>query len=319
MADTAAHQFKEQDLHGVWPAIPLPWNHDDTLDAGLLREMVFRYKAAGVGGVYTTGTDGELSALDFDDFATMVDAFASATQDAGLPAQVGCTWLHTKGVLQRVRYSVDRGLRAVQIAPPFWTPLSDPELIGFFATLSEQFPDIAVIHYNIPKARFLHGADYAKILPEAPTLVGSKHTGGSPDELMGCTQLAPSMHHFVVDGQAMPGAMLGAKGIYSFTVNLNPRWSVAFWDACARGDAGEAARRKLLEARFFRAWSASWGEVSASQSLAKIATRCGVGPEITLRVRAPYLAGTEDQVDALRALLDGEFRELRYELPARDS
>ena len=314
MAGAAAHQFKAQDLHGVWPAIPLPWNHDDTLDTGLLREMVFRYKAAGVGGVYTTGTDGELSALDFDDFAIMVDAFASATQDAGLPAQVGCTWLHTKGVLQRVQYAVDRGLKAVQIAPPFWTPLSDPELITFFATLSEQFPQIAVIHYNIPKARFLHGSDYAKILTEAPTLVGSKHTGGSPDELMGCTQLAPSMHHFVVDGQAMPGAMLGAKGIYSFTANLNPRWSVAFWEACARGEAAEAARRKLLEASFFRAWSTSWGEVSASQSLAKIATRLGVAPEITLRVRAPYLAGTEAQVDALRELLDGDFRELRYEI-----
>ena len=313
MGNTTPEQFKTQHLHGVWPAIPLPWREDDALDAGLLREIVLRYKAAGVAGVYTTGTDGELSALDFDDFAPMVDAFASATQEAGLPAQVGCTWLHTKGVLQRVAYAVDRGLQAVQIAPPFWTPLSDSELIRFFATLSEEFPDTAVIHYNIAKSRFLHGSDYAKILPEAPTLIGSKHTGGSPDELMGCVLQAPSMHHFVVDGQAMPGAMLGAKGIYSFTANLNPRWSVAFWEACERGDAGETARRRLLEKRFFSAWSAQWGEVSASQSLAKIATRCGIAPEITLRVRAPYQAGTEDQVAGLRSLLAGEFRDLQYQ------
>ena len=313
MNETTPQQFKTECLHGVWPAIPLPWREDDSLDTGLLREIVLRYKAAGVAGVYTTGTDGELSALDFDDFAPMVDAFALATQEAGLPAQVGCTWLHTKGVLQRVAYAVDRGMQAVQIAPPFWSPLSDPELIRFFATLSEQFPHTAVIHYNIAKARFLHGADYAKILPEAPTLIGSKHTGGSSDELMGCVLQAPAMHHFVVDGQAMPGAMLGAKGIYSFTANLNPHWSVAFWDACNRGDAVEAARLRLLEARFFRVWSAQWGEVTASQALAKIATRCGIAPEITLRVRAPYQAGTEVQVAALRSLLAGEFSELRYQ------
>ncbi|MBM4407294.1 MAG: dihydrodipicolinate synthase family protein [Chloroflexi bacterium] len=311
---TLPEQFKTQHLHGVWPAIPLPWREDDSLDAGLLREMVRRYRAAGVAGVYTTGTDGELSALDFDDFKVMVDAFASSVQEVGLPAQVGCTWLHTKGVLERVQYAVDRGIRAVQIAPPFWTELNDMELTRFFATLSERFPDIAVIHYNIAKARFLHGSDYARILPHAPTLVGSKHTGGSVSEIIGCVTDAPSMHHFVVDGQAMPGAMLGAKGIYSFTANLNPVWAVEFFAACARGDAHEAARRKLLEARFFDAWGGTWGEVTASQSLAKMATRCGVAPEITLRVRAPYLEGTKAQVDALRALLDGEFRELRYEV-----
>jgi dihydrodipicolinate synthase/N-acetylneuraminate lyase len=121
------------------------------------------------------------------------------------------------------------------------------------------------------------------------------------------------MHHFVVDGQAMPGAMLGAKGIYSFTVNLNPTWVVEFWAACARGDAPEAARRRALENAFFDAWSPSWGEISASQSLAKIATRCGILPEMPLRVRAPYQAGGEQHVAALRALLDGDFRELRYQ------
>lgn len=305
-------QFKTRHLHGVWPAIPLPWGDDDSLDAGLLREIVLRYKAAGADGVYTTGTDGELSALDFDDFARMVDVFAAAAQEAGLPAQVGVTWLHTKGVLQRVQHAVDRGIECVQVQQPFWTELNDTELIGFFATLSERFPNTGVVHYNLAKSRFFHGSDYAKILPEAPTLIGSKHTGGSPDELMGCVIEAPSMHHFVVDGQAMPGAMLGAKGIYSFTVNLNPTWVVDFWAACARGDAAEAARRKLLEARFFKAWLPTVGEITASQSFAKIATRCGIAPEMPLRVRAPYQAGTEANVTALRALLDGEFREFRY-------
>jgi dihydrodipicolinate synthase/N-acetylneuraminate lyase len=306
-------EFKRDHLDGVWPAIPLPWREDDTLDDGLLRELVLRYKSAGCDGVYTTGTDGELSALDFADFAHMVDVFGAAVKEAGIPAQVGCTWLHTKGVLERVQYAVDSGFHCVQIHQPFWTALNDKELIGFFATLAERFPDIAVVHYNLPKGRFLHGSDYEKILPHAPTLIGSKHTGGSPTELMGCVQQAPSMHHFVVDGQAMPGAMLGAKGIYSFTANLNPTWSLAFWAACARGDAAEAARMRLLEHEFFEAWGESWGDVTASQSLAHIATRCGILPEMPLRVRAPYLFGTDEHVRALRALLNGRFSELRYQ------
>ena len=53
----------------------------------------------------------------------------STITEAGLPAQVGCTWLHTKGVLQRVAYAVDKGIRCVQIQQPFWQPLNDLELI----------------------------------------------------------------------------------------------------------------------------------------------------------------------------------------------
>jgi 4-hydroxy-tetrahydrodipicolinate synthase len=309
---SAAEAFKTRDLHGVWAAIPLPWRDDDSLDAGLLREIVRRYKAAGIDGVYTTGTDGELSALDFDDFAVMVDAFASAVAEVGLPAQVGCTWVHTKGALQRIAYAVDRGISAVQLATPFWTRLNPTEVTRFFATLSDRFPDTAVIHYNTTSAQFLHGSDYARILPEAPTLIGSKHTGGSVDELIGCLVHAPSMHHFVIDGQAMPGAFLGAKGIYSFTVNLNPAWSREFWAICSRGEAQEAARRRIAEARLFMAWEALMGEVDASQAYAKLATRCGIAPEMPLRVRAPYLAASEEQERGFRALLDGEFREFRY-------
>jgi dihydrodipicolinate synthase/N-acetylneuraminate lyase len=309
---SGAEGFRDRRLRGVWAAIPLPWLDDDSLDAGLLREIVLRYKAAGVHGVYTTGTDGELSALDLDDFRVMVDAFAAAVSEADLPAQVGCTWLHTKGVLERIGYAVDRGIECVQVATPFWTPLNPTELTRFFATLSQQFPQTALVHYNTRSAQFLHGRDYARILPEAPTLIGSKHTGGSVDELIGCLVHAPEMHHFVIDGQAMPGAMLGAKGIYSFTVNLNPTWTLGFWAACNRGDAAEAARRRVLEARLFEAWAPIMGDVDADQSYAKLAARCGIAPEMSLRVRAPYLAASEAQVHALRALLEGEFREFQY-------
>ena len=310
---TTPEEFKAQHLHGVWPAIPLPWRTTTRWTRGCSATSCSGTATAGCSGVYTTGTDGELSALDFDDFKVMVDAFAAAVVEAGIPAQVGCTWLHTKGVLERVQYAVDRGIRCVQIAPPFWTELNDLELTRFFATLSERFPDIGVVHYNIAKARFLHGRDYERILPEAPTLIGSKHTGGSVSEIIGCVTHAPSMHHFVVDGQAMPGAMLGAKGIYSFTANLNPRWSVAFWDACANGDvdggdAAQAARVPLLRGLVgvVAARDRVAGPRKDRDAVRHRARDHAPGPRAVSR-------GHPEQVTALRSLLDGEFQELRYQ------
>jgi dihydrodipicolinate synthase/N-acetylneuraminate lyase len=249
--------------------------------------------------------------LEWDDFRRLVDAFAGAANEAGLPVQVGCTWSHTDGVLQRMRYVQERGVGCVQVALPSWVPLGDDEVRRFFAALQEGCPDLRVVHYNIARAgRFLTGKDYRAILDVAPNLVGSKHTGGDVGSLIEIVQATPEMRHFVVDTQIVPGALFGAKGFYSFLVNLSPRFTVELWRDCVRGDWTEAARKRTVADAFFREWLSMSGLPTASPALAKIATRAGIFPEIPLGVREPYRSGTEDQVEALRELLRERHAEL---------
>ncbi|HKG25030.1 MAG TPA: dihydrodipicolinate synthase family protein [Thermomicrobiales bacterium] len=302
-------------LQGVWAALPVPWAANGTVDSGLVAELVQRYRAAGVDGVYTTGTDGEMHVLEWEDIRRLVDAFAAAVQAAGLPAQVGCTWSHTEGVLRRMRYAQERGIGCVQVALPSWVPLGDDEVRRFFAELQAGCPDVCLVHYNIARAgRFLTGRDYLAILEVAPNLVGTKHTGGDAGSLIEIVQATPTMRHFVVDQQIVPGALFGSKGFYSFLVNLSPRFAVELWRDCRRGDWTEAARKRVVADAFFRDWLREEGLPTASPALAKIATRAGIFPEMPLAVRAPYRAGTAVQVAALRALLEERYRELSYEI-----
>ena len=301
-------------LRGVWAAMPTPWTGRDAVDGGLVAELVHRYKAEGVDGVYTTGTDGEMHVLEFADFRRLVDAFAQAMHAAGLPAQVGCTWSHTAGVLERTRYARERGIDCIQVALPSWVPLGDEEILRFFADLQEGCSDVGFVHYNIGRAgRFLTGKEYRAIQAVAPNLLGSKHTGGDVPSLIEIVQATPDLHHFVVDQQIVPGGLFGAKGFYSFLVNLNPRFTRALWEDCERGDWVAAARRRLLVEAFFRDWRTRVPGLTASPSLAKLAARAGIGPEVPLRVRAPYRAATEDQVASLRDLLRTAYPELLYE------
>jgi len=303
--------FDVASLQGVWAALPVPWAADGTVDSGLVAELVRRYRATGVDGVYTTGTDGEMHVLEWDDFRRLVDAFAAAVQAVGLPAQVGCTWSHTEGVLRRMRYAQERGIGCVQVALPSWVPLGDDEVRRFFAELQEGCPELGLVHYNIARAgRFLTGKDYRAILEVAPNLVGTKHTGGDVGSLIEIVQATPGVRHFVVDQQIVPGALFGAKGFYSFLVNLGPRFTVDLWRDCQRGDWTEAARKRVTAEAFFRDWLGQDGLPTASPSLAKIATRAGIFPAMPLAVRAPYRAGTEEQVASLRALLEGRYPEL---------
>lgn len=295
-------------LQGVWVAMPTPWTPTGQVDGGAVVELLHRYTAAGLDGAYTTGTDGEMHVLDLPEFRVLVDAFAKGAEETRLPTQVGCTWHHTDGVIARARYAYAKGIDRVQIALPSWVPLSDDELLRFFAALQEALPDVVIIHYNIAKSgRFLTGRDYRRILDVAPNLVGSKHTGGDVGSLIEIVQATPELAHFVVDSQIVPGALFGAKGFYSFVANLSPTFARNLWRCCQEGRWEEAARLRETSEAFFRAWLSSCPEITASPALAKIATSAGIFPNLSLSVRGPYRAGEERHVLALKELIEERF------------
>jgi dihydrodipicolinate synthase/N-acetylneuraminate lyase len=251
--------------------------------------------------------------LDFQQFAALVDAFSASTAASGIPAQIGCTWHHTDGVIERIRYARDHGIDHVQIALPSWVSLNDRELLAFFEAIAAALPDVKIIHYNIAKAgRFLTGKDYRAILEVTPNLIGSKHTGGDVGSIIEIVQATPEMRHFVVDTQIVPGALFGAKGFYSFLVNLNPVFAAALWRDCVNGDWTEAARKRILVDAFFRTWLADTSGITGSPALGKIATKAGIFPEMSLTVRHPYQSGTDAHVARLRSLLDEQFPELLF-------
>ena len=301
----------KQSLRGVWAAIPIPRQESGALDTGLFTEIVHRYKSEGVHGVYTTGTDGEMHEFEYDEFCHMTGVFAKAAKAAGIPAQSGCTWVNGEGSIKRAMYARDQGLSCVQVALPFWVTLKDQEILRYFERLAEICPDVGIVHYNTAATgRFLTGRDYQLIESVAPNLVGSKHTGGNVSSISEIVESTPELHHFVVDTQILPGVLLGAKGFYSFLVNLNPRFAVQMWDDCERGDWKELGRKRRLVDGLFREWA---GYISlASPAIVKIGARLGIAPEIRLGIPHPYISGTEDQVVALRTLMQDRFSELIY-------
>jgi dihydrodipicolinate synthase/N-acetylneuraminate lyase len=40
----------KEHLHGVWVAMPTPWQSDGLIDSGVVRELVQRYADAGLHG-----------------------------------------------------------------------------------------------------------------------------------------------------------------------------------------------------------------------------------------------------------------------------
>src|SRR5690606_29829365 len=135
VSDTPPHLSDRERLRGVWAAMPTPWTATGEVDTGVVRELVQRYAALGLHGAYTTGTDGEMHVVELDDVRRLTAAFGQAAADVGLPAQIGCSWSHTAGVIERARIAREAGVGIIQVALPSWIPLSDAEVRDFFAAL----------------------------------------------------------------------------------------------------------------------------------------------------------------------------------------
>jgi len=297
----------------MWAAMPLPWNASGSLDTGALGEMVARYRAAGLPGAYCTGTDGEFHTLELDEFEPVIDAFAAAARRVGLPVQAGTGWVTLRGAIERTRYARDRGIDVVQVVPPFWVVVNDWERVRFYEALSSAVPDVAILIYNTERiGKVLNAAQVKAIADMVPAVIGTKYDGWDPAEFLQTTRVTPGLVHMPVDVGIGPSARYPSLALCSWIANLNPVWTRDWWNAIERGDWTEVDRRTFLAKGLIAEWEMSTGHLTASAALAKVCARVGILPEMPLHVRPPYRAGTEGDVELLRALIAEKYPELAY-------
>jgi dihydrodipicolinate synthase/N-acetylneuraminate lyase len=301
------------EIRGMWAAMPLPWNADGSVDAGAMGELVARYRAAGLPGAYCTGTDGEFHVLELDEFQGVIDAFAAAADRAGLPVEAGTGWVTQRGAIERTRHARDRGISTVQVVPPFWVTVNDEERVRFYAVLADAVPDVSILIYNTERIGRVLDAPRIKAIADAvPAVIGSKYDGWDPAEFRATCDATPGLVHLPVDVGIGPSSAYPSVALCSWMANLNPVWTMDWWRAIAAEDWVEADRRTALAKGLIAGWETYTGHLTASAALAKLCARVGILPEMPLGVRAPYRAGTADDVAVLRTLIDTRYPELSY-------
>jgi dihydrodipicolinate synthase/N-acetylneuraminate lyase len=301
------------DIRGMWAAMPLALNADGSVDAGAVGELVTRYQAAGLPGAYCTGTDGEFHTLELDEFQRVIDAFADAADRVGLPVEAGTGWVTQRGAIDRTRYARDRGISTVQVVPPFWVIVNDWERVHFYEALAEAVPDVSILVYNTERIGKVLDAPRIRAIADAvPAVIGSKYDGWDPLEFTAICEATPALVHLPVDVGIGPSSAYPSLAFCSWMANLNPVWTMDWWRAIERDDWVEADRRTALAKGMIAEWERLTGPLTASAALAKLCARVGILPDMPLHVRPPYRAGTDDDADVLRDLIETRYPELAY-------
>ncbi len=232
------------------------------------------------------------------------------------------SWSHTRGIIDRIKAACDAGIPNVHVAFPIFMPLAAPDVDRFFGDLAEAVPEARWIHYAHSRCGpVLTGKDYSRLSKQYPDqFIGTKIPTLDVSALTEILANSEHLAHFICEYTILPGMLLGAKGCYSYWVNVLPRWHRAFFDACVNGQWETAARfhTKLIQ----------W-EQSAIQPLRDTGHKHGIigkaraeltdWLEDTGSSRAPYYPVSKDLRDQMKEAFErywaDEIRQENFESP----
>lgn len=308
-------QLTRENLRGVWAAIATPWDEQDRFDEGVFRENIRRLHAAGVDGVYTTDSDGEFYAIELDEFTQIIDVFADETQRLGIATQVGCSWLHTKGITDRLRVAAERGILGAHVAHPLFMPMNRPSWRQFWADVQAGVPEwFGLIQYNHPTVpNYMYGPDYAELMGEIPNLIGSKHTSSNIREFQDLMAYSGELSHFAGDHSIIPFIFLGARGTYSWFANFNAPYLVEWFAAIDRGDWDEARHRQTRIHGLLRAMAPFFEGDNLAGIIGKALTATSDFLVPSNRTRKPYLPISGETVNNVRRTIEADFPDLCWQ------
>ena len=303
-----------ENLHGVWAAVATPFDRHERFDEDAFRENIRRLVGAGVHGIYTTDSDGEFYALEIDEFRQVVGVFADETGKLDIPTQVGVTWCNTQGMIERLRFAAANGILGAHVGHPFFMPMTSESYRAFWEDMRRAVPDgFALIHYNTPRVHnYQRGPDYAVLEQEIPSLIGTKHVGADVPEFLTLMAEVPRLSHFTGEHAMTPFMLLGARGVYSWFVNFNPRYMLAWYDEIVNGRWAEARHRQERMHQFIRSMEILRGSGNLHGIVGKAMAAASPILVGTNQTRRPYLPIPQKTVDSFRRTVTERFPDMLW-------
>lgn len=141
--------FSDGAIRGIIPPMATPLAGPDELDAAGLGRLIEHILQGGVHGLFILGTTGEGPALGYKLRRELIER--TCRQVAGrVPVLVGVSDAAYPEMLQMTQCAAASGANAVVVAPPFYFPLSQDDLLRLIEDLAARSP-LPVYLYNQPE------------------------------------------------------------------------------------------------------------------------------------------------------------------------
>ena len=229
--------FQER-IRGIIPAMLTALDEKFAVDPQAMRRSARRLLDNGCQGMVVVGTSGEFAGIDDDQREIAIRAVVEELSGQA-PVIVGCGQPNVRRTHEQARAAADLGADGLLVNPPFYFPMTQDEVVRFFADLVEISP-LPVLLYNIP--------GLTNVAVEPPTIPrlrdvgvqGTKDSSGIPANTLAYLAALGSDSDFrVVSGGETFFLHLLDAGVCATTglmPNVAPQLAARIYEAWLSGD-----------------------------------------------------------------------------------
>jgi dihydrodipicolinate synthase/N-acetylneuraminate lyase len=239
-------------LRGIIVPLVTPLLEGDLLDVEGLERLVEHVITGGVQGIFVLGTTGEAPSLSYKlrfDLVTRV-----CKQAAGrVPVLVGITDTSFFESINMAEHSAKAGSAAVVLAPPYYYPTSQPELLEYLAHIMPRLP-LPLFLYNMPGMTKVHMTpDTVVAASKMEGIIGLKDSSGNLTYFKNVLTLLKDRNDFSMltgpEELLAETILAGGHGGVNGGANLFPRLYSQLYKAAVAKDIKEIAvlNKQLME------------------------------------------------------------------------
>jgi 4-hydroxy-tetrahydrodipicolinate synthase len=234
-----------QPLRGIIVPLITPLADRDTLDVPGLEQLIEHVLAGGVHGLFLLGTTGEGPSLSRRLKRELVDR-TCALVAGRVPVLVGITDTAFTESVALAREAHDAGAQAVVLAPPYYFPAGQPELLEYLRHLTSELP-LPLFLYNMPShTKLFFEPETVAEAARLPGVVGLKDSSANMlyfHRLQALMEDTPDFSLLMGPEELLAEALLlGGHGGVCGGANLCPSLYVDLYGAAVAGDL-DAVRR----------------------------------------------------------------------------
>ena len=229
-----------------------PLQGRDELDCDGLERLIERILDGGVSGLFVLGTTGEGPSLSYRLRRELIER--SCRQVKGrVPVLVGITDTSFVESINLARHAAEAGADALVLAPPYYLPEGQPELLEYLEHLVAELP-LPLFLYNTPSlTKVPFEVETIRRAMDVPRIIGLKDSSGDMTffhRTIGLLKHRPEWSLLVGPEELLTDAIFaGGHGGVCGGANLFPRLYVRLAEAAL---AGDVARARQLHSQVMR-------------------------------------------------------------------
>lgn len=208
------------ELSGIIPALITPFDKDNKVDYGALRNLTEHLIEKGVDGFYACGSTGECYLLT-DEERMKVAKTVIETVNGRVPVAVQVGSISTDTAVRLAKQAAADGADYISSVPPFYYQFSFEEIARYYATVSEA-TDKPMIIYNIPAFSGVSlNTKNMKTIMDVCDVWGLKYTAYDLFELEKIRRAFPELKIFYGHDELFLNSLpIGTNGAIGSTFNV---------------------------------------------------------------------------------------------------